>query len=78
MQKDTDLPFGRSEFLHKSGFQIDAGLFVEHVANVASKVELHHTAGGQSAQLLAGHIHSGDDHPSNRGWHLCMQAQNPS
>ena len=43
------------------GFQVDAGLLGEDVADVAGEVELHVGAGVQSGNLGGGHVHGGDN-----------------
>ena len=42
-----------------SGFQVDAGLLGEHVADMAGEVEVHGSAGVQGGNLGSGHVHGG-------------------
>ena len=43
------------------GFQVDAGLLAEDMANTAAKAELNLSAHGQSSDFSAGHVHGGND-----------------
>ena len=46
----------------KSCLQVDAGLLVEDVADMAGEGELNIGTAGQSSNLSAGHVHGGNDH----------------
>ena len=52
--------FLRGGHFFNLGFQVDAGLLVEDVADVAAEGELHGSTGSQGSNLSAGHVHGGD------------------
>ena len=51
--------FLRGGHFFNLGFQVDAGLLGEDVADVAGKVELHVGTGVQRGNLGSGHVHGG-------------------
>ena len=55
-------PGGQAFWFVQLGFQVDAGLLVEDVADMACEVEGNGVAVCQSSDFCAGHVHGGNDH----------------